>query len=836
MAGPGGKSVGRVSIRVVPNSSRFKEDLKKTLQRIENSTVLNVPMAVDTRQAQLDLKRFQKKWNGESISFDVDAKTLGAAAHMKEFTRRRTIPISVSVSKASLAKAATLIASLSGARLLGDIGKDIGDKLMNLDRALPKLAAVALGVGAIGAAGISSVGGLFTVAAGLASIGGAGLAAPAIVGGLAVGITTLVVALKDAPKQLAALGPSIRGLQTIINDKFWAGARKPIIDLTRSVLPDLRKGFANTASELGGWAASLASGFKTALGGGVLTGLFNNLNQSITIASGGTGAFASTIVTLGTVGGTYLPKLATWISGIATQFNNFVQGAAADGRLVQWIDGGIAALGQLGSSVGSIFSIINGINTAAQAAGGGGLAVLATTLAAVAEIVNGPAFQSTLSTIFAGAAAGAEGLANAVGPIGAMFTALAPTIANVMATSGQVVGNLLGQIASALAQPAFATGLTAFFDGLQQGLLAIGPALPAVAAALGTLGSFVGALAAQLGPVLGTALGLIAPILSELLAQIQPLLPLLGDALVSALSSILPVVGTLISTLLPPLVSLIAAIIPVIQPVLDALLPLITTLLPPLMEIIQALIPALIPIIGLIAPLVQLLAAILVPTIQMLVLGIQPVLALLKILTPVIQIVATVIGALADIITTVLLAAFKAFGQLLRGDFSGAIKTMSDAFSGVGDIVKKAFSSMIGFALNGANSIIDVINGIISGVASIASGLKNLTGGAIDIKLAKIPHLNVPKLALGADILPTSGGVIARLAEAGRRERVIDAGLGNRNLELQNRLLDQATARGGAGTTHIDAPMTVIVRPEDDARLVGRQAGREFLSTIAGDI
>jgi hypothetical protein len=43
----------------------------------------------------------------------------------------------------------------------------------------------------------------------------------------------------------------------------------------------------------------------------------------------------------------------------------------------------------------------------------------------------------------------------------------------------------------------------------------------------------------------------------------------------------------------------------------------------------------------------------------------------------------------------------------------------------------------------------------------------------IDVKLGKIPNLNIPRLAEGGIIMPQPGGVLANIGEGGQAEAVI---------------------------------------------------------------
>lgn len=779
------KPVGRVSIRVIPDATKFRNDLKLLLKRVENSMSANLQVTADTRPFEADMRKIVKDWDGKEIDLHAGLSSKLFTGRMKVLTRPRQVTIVAKVSKASAVKVATFFAAFSGARLSGDLVKNLSEKLMNLDRSLPRLAKVALGIASISAAGLQSIKGLAGVGAGIASIAGAGFAAPAIISALATGVGTLVVALKGAPKQLASLKPAMTGLQNIIDAKFWAGARKPIIDLTNSLLPDLRKGFAGTASELGGWAASIANAFQRSLGGGVLTNLFVNLNKSIMIATKGTDAFVTTLVTLGTVGGPYVVRLAQWIADLTNRFDRFVQDAAADGRLVGWIDRGIVGMKNLGSSIGSVVKILAGINRAASAAGGGGLAAMAATLGSIDKIVNSPAFQTALTTIFAGAAAGASGLASALAPIGRMFAVLAPVLSKILSSSGETVGKLLSMIADVLSRPEFQKGLGAFFAGIQQGLLAIGPSLPAVADALGALGVFAGRLAAAVGPVLGALLSALAPALIQILDALTPVLPTLTGALVDAINQIAPLLPGLISAiipLLPPLVDFIANVLPGLITDVQILLPILTPLLYSLSQWL-----------GLLAGLVG-------------------------------------FGAPFAEFVSKFLDGGDRIGLLLDG-LHGKFGPLVQAFSTVAVAAGTGLRALVATSTKNLNSIIDLINGLIDAINTALTGLKGITGGAINLKVPKIGHLAVPSLAQGATILPRPGGTLVRAGEAGRAEDVVDHG-------LLNRLMRAALSRPAAGgaPSKVYAPIAVTVAAEQDARVAGRQFGREFSRQIAGGV
>lgn len=593
---------GQIGVRVVPNSQLFRRDLEKVLDRAEKT--MPMKLGVDLSKAKDSIDKFRAKMAGTRLDLDLDVNTRSAerdlddladertatinadadtgmaSARLTAITRPRIVPLNVKLNSKPLKLVATQLAALSGARLIGDGIRNLGTSLQNLDRSLPKIAAVSLGIAGIGAAGLSSLQGVLALAGGLSAVAGAGLVIPALYAAIGTSAIVLTTVLKDGATQLESLKGSFEQLQKQMSQDFWGKATAPIKDFVNTVLPRATSGLREVSTALGGFTAELANSLTAALTQDTLNTLFGNLSTSINIAKNAMAPLVQAFTTLGIVGGAYLPRMAQGFANISKQFNGWVQANAANGNLTQWIDNGIAALKTLGSIIGSVTSILGGLINAANAAGtGNGLTVFAGALSRIAEIINGPAFQGALTTFFTGASAGMSAIGAALGPIGDMFVALAPTIAGVMETAGQAIGGLLTQLAGALSQPVFATGLTALFDGLAAGIAAIGPALPALAAAFGTLATFAGQLAAQLGPVLGMAISVLAPIVTQLLNAVMPLIPVLGQMLMTAIQAVAPIIQAL--------VPIIASIIPAVTAVVSAIGPLIQILAAVLGPVIQ---------------------------------------------------------------------------------------------------------------------------------------------------------------------------------------------------------------------------------------------------------
>jgi len=118
----------------------------------------------------------------------------------------------------------------------------------------------------------------------------------------------------------------------------------------------------------------------------------------------------------------------------------------------------------------------------------------------------------------------------------------------------------------------------------------------------------------------------------------------------------------------------------------------------------------------------------------------------------------------------------------------------------IGNFVRDIWNNIIGWIEGGVNGAIDLINGFTGGIRAVGSAV-------FGVDIGPIPHVKLPRLAMGATILPRPGGTAAILAEAGRAETVVDHGLMNRALE-----------EGLAG----NSSPSVLVVVDADGQLIGR--------------
>lgn len=774
--------VNKVWVAVVPNTKNFASDVRKFLNRIEKALTLTVDVQADTRAAEKDVRASVERMAQQAVVLNVDADTSRAERRVKDLTksrdatvnvdadtgvasaqiayaaRNRRVELAVAVSKASLAAVGTALAALSGARVAQTALSRLGTSLSNLDRSVPAIAGLAMTIGSLGSVALSSVSGIVTMGASLAPL--AALAAPLpgllLAGGAAVGV--FAAAMADAGTQLGSLKGGFSSLQDSISGAFWAKAKQPILDLVNGVLPSLQKGLTKVASSLGTWSSSVAKSFRAAFSPSVIGTITSKLAAGIVASTQGTDAFASSLASLGTFAAQYLPGIGDTFSNLSIRFNDFIQTVVSNGQLAGWVQEASAVVGQLGAVFSNTFGILGNIASAATAAGGSGLQTLASGLATINEVTSSPVFQGALTTFFQGAAAGASGLAAALGPIGQMFVGLAPALSGALAGLGSTAGALISGIASALNQPIVAAGIESAVSGIAVGVQGLLPALPALGSALGAVMGVVGTLASTLGPVLGSVLGALAPVISSVATSIQPVIAMLGPALAQAIGivapvvqqlaaafmplvgAILPVLSSALAAIMPVLASLmpvfsavvaaltplVSAVLPVLQaalaaimPALSALLPVFAALIPPIVAVVQVLAAALVPVITALAPLIMAAVSAVLPIVQQLAgVFMQLMPTLMQLIPPIVSIATT--------LTSILIPVFQAVLPVVSAVISAVVpivQSLATVISGVVNVVAGLLSGNFSQAFKGAQQIVSGVMGVISGVVTGAIGI-----------------------------------------------------------------------------------------------------------------
>lgn len=275
--------MAKVGIRVYPNTSRFRGDLKRSLDRIEKSTVakvtvvpvldrkamgrlqhalngltatvsvdVNVQQALhqldnlsaekiakvsadaDVEQAQRALRKLEE---ARKCTVNADADTGAAAAKLGALARPRVAVISPVINSSAAASAASALAALSGGRVLGDAVSNVREFASNLDRLTPRIAATGAALASMSSVGLVAAQNIAAVGASLVSIGPAALALPGIFAGFATGLAASADGLQNILLAMDEIGgrgsfmDALRDARYEFGQGFWATAKAGLADL-----------------------------------------------------------------------------------------------------------------------------------------------------------------------------------------------------------------------------------------------------------------------------------------------------------------------------------------------------------------------------------------------------------------------------------------------------------------------------------------------------------------------------------------------------------------------------------------------------------------------------
>ena len=778
-------NIGKLSIRVYPDTSRFKSELRAKLSSIEKGAEVKALVKAQVDQSSVAATRSRLATIGRDLKTHVavDAKTRAASAALGVLARPRTAEVRVVLKGLDAARAG--LASLSGGNIAAAAVEHAKNLAGNFDKVAVSASLAATRVAAMGAVMSATAGNAAMLAVSLTQVAGAGLALPGILSGFVVGLAASADGLQNIHLELGKfyggegkIMDTIRDVRLAFGIAFWNEARAGLAAFVENAFdPFLRQylAFGPIAGKFWGEFFQGISNGMVAVGG--MAKLFEPLRESFQIASTAAAPLAEAIVRIGAVGGTYLPRMATAFAQIATSFRDWVEQAEASGKIYELIERGITNAKLFAAALGSVAGIINGVAKAAEAAGGGGLAGLAGALGALNGIVNGPAFQGALTTVFTGAFNAVKALTPGVTALTKVFEVLAPVIARSMEKAGTAISILMDGLANALHNPAIADGVNRLFDGIVQAAISLAPAFAAVAPSVGALLGAVGDIVKAIAPLVTQVAQGLAPAFADFKQSLAPVVDVLAKGLSEALKVILPVIADVVKAIAefmrnnPQLTATIIAVVGAmaqLAPVIGTVVSIIGT--------IASVVGAIIPVIGAVAgvlaglsaPVLAVVAGIgllvaafvtalassepfrnsLAQIFEGLVTMVQPIIAavipvLVQIGQAFIGMVTTVIGALVPMVTTIVEIAAQIVSFLapivafLIQTFSPAFefigKTVSDIFGFIGKVIADAINIITGIlnvflsALRGDwegawNGLLNVLKGILDFIVNTITG------------------------------------------------------------------------------------------------------------------
>ena len=592
-------------------------------------------------------------------------------------------------------------ASRLGSNLGRNLGKNLGSSLGGALASGTKLTAIFTAA----AAATASLGaGLINIMSLLGSLGpavGALGTLPGVIGALGAAFATIKVGVsglgeafknmgdpekfsealsKLAPsaasfaRAVKSVGPAWKEMQQAVQQNLFEGLDDVFRRLSSTYLPVLTSGMGKVADSANSAATQIGAALTKAQSVKGVQAIF----EGSAVAVGNFGEFLGKampgVLQLTGASTRLFGELTKGFGDAGTRFSEWVNQIVTDGSFEAWTRRGLDVLKDLGSAIGGLGRIFGGIFKAAEGAGGSTIASLAKGLNGIADLVNGPAFQTGLTNFFVGIKEGAAGLGQAGPQIGNLFKVLGTELGDTLAKIGPNLGSILGSIADALSAllPVAAKviqGLAPVVDllvgALSKGIQAVAPYLQKAADGLASLteGISVDSLSG-----IGDAIsGMIKP---ETAQAIQTFV----EKFSAGFQQALPQIKQFFADMQPYVAEFMSAS----QDAFAKLLPILTTvggvLFPALGNAIKTLAPIFVQIWTAIAQLAGALMSILGPALQW--------------LAPFIQThVGGVITVFQGIFTTVL-GVIRLFAAVLKGDWSAAWSALGTILIGVWNVIK----------------------------------------------------------------------------------------------------------------------------------------------------
>lgn len=535
--GPGGFSVGRVSIQVVPDTSDFRQDLIKKLKAEIKGIKVEIPVDLDAAKAVAELKAL------DSILKKIDGRTINIGTNVNSKGDLGTISKDLS----KVGKSAT-----EAAGGFGEIGRTGAIALAVLVLIAPALALIA------------------TLIAGLPSLL---LAFGA--GALAVGL-----GIDGIKKAASGFAPTIDKLKASLSKTFADQLTKPFIELNK-LAPILDKGLNKIAVSLSGVISDMIKFATSAQGMKFIDQILQNtasfFNQLRPAISDGLRAF----VQLAAVASTEFGNLAATFNRFSKNFAKVVDSAAQSGVLTsalrnlnlvldslldafnKFFEAGLKAMTVLGGPITNLFSGFTDLVVA--------LMPILTAISKLVFDVFGEAFRQ----------------------LGPVFTALTPAI--------QTLGQLLGQLlvgALKILGPLLVQVATILNDVLMRVFIALAPFIPQIIKFFTELGLIIGQFLVVAFQALSPLLTVFLKFITDLFAAIAPLLPSLLELATVALRTLADILIELAPELVHLAQELFPVLLQVVKdltPVFKDVVAIVIELLPYLADLASFLLDAVIP-------------------------------------------------------------------------------------------------------------------------------------------------------------------------------------------------------------------------------------------------
>lgn len=270
MRSPGGKEVGRISIRVVPDTDDFRRKLRDDLKKIEESVKADIEVNPDTKGFR---ERVKAATSGIKAEVDVDVKR-------------------------------------------GALGR--------ISDALSKIQAPSLGSGVNPAGYAVILAGITAVAAPLLGlVTTALLTLPGLIAAVATPIAAVMLGIEGFATAAESLAEPFAQLKETIAIAT-ADAFTPVFEKLAAIFPSLERTLPSVTQGLADMAQSVTDVLTSPEGLERIENTISNIGDAISKAAPGIGDFVDGLLTLAEKFSEKMPDLSEWFNGAGKSFSDWI--------------------------------------------------------------------------------------------------------------------------------------------------------------------------------------------------------------------------------------------------------------------------------------------------------------------------------------------------------------------------------------------------------------------------------------------------------------------------------------------------------------------------------
>jgi hypothetical protein len=287
--GAGGREVGRISIRVVPNLDGFRRKVKRELEEIERTLRGDVEITahMNSAQARADFQR---------LLYGMRAQ--GA----------KGVTIDAKVERSTLDRLQSVI---------GGFGRSVGGGGFGRMGQFADTIAVVAAVAAVAAPA-------------LALISGALVSLPAVASAVLTPIGAVALGIEGISAASQTLGAEWQSLRSVMSNTFETRL-VPIFDDLRAIFPTLEGSLPSVANGLSDVAQSIVDIVTGAPGMQDIEGTINNIGAAISASAPGIGSLTSGLLTLSERVSAKFPRLSENFNRAMDSFGGWIDEITAKG-------------------------------------------------------------------------------------------------------------------------------------------------------------------------------------------------------------------------------------------------------------------------------------------------------------------------------------------------------------------------------------------------------------------------------------------------------------------------------------------------------------------------